>query len=228
MAAQKLDVSSLDCCIFDFDGTIYPRLLLADAAAIFFKKIRDNTSLTRLKVLAEKSESQPFDVTLVEFTQLIDGIDAVGFDSICCSLLDSVYPSFGKVMETLRTFGLPCYLSSLTTKAVASAVAKKYGFVDYTFFDYPIVSSNGRSIYSALSSTSPLLLDFFNFKQHACVNKNILPSSFLYAGDSEQDLCLFREAKISVGVNPKKELLNLDLILADKDDPWRTFLTLIE
>lgn len=212
--------------IFDFDGTLYPQILLVDLALDYFKK-KDNFTdsacegkCMSLKNLIRHRGEYSFSEISKKFANLLTDVRCQSFYSELQNLLKSCYPASIAFIDKLNESGKKCFLVSLTTEKVAKEVTKIYGFRDYYCRDLEKELREGSEVFTG---RYPQKIDSLRSYKEASLSKfGIAAEKFFMAGDSVEDTSLISKAYIKVLVNPLTSLkgLNPDLVLNSQKDPW--------
>ena len=79
---NSIDDLGIKNIIFDFDGTMHPKLFLAYASKTFFKNSGEFSHLNKLLKLSKNKKSS-FEEILIEYINIMKGISASYFDDFC-------------------------------------------------------------------------------------------------------------------------------------------------
>ena len=231
----RKSLERVDFAIFDFDGTIYPRLFLYDLAYNVFsvKNLSRNVDkLKKLESISNLYKEDKFKEAYLSFLDLLKLEKKQEFVQVTDKLVDNIYEYAKKTIGKLHEkYNLDIYLVSITSSFIAEIVAKKLNLEGFEAVEFLTIKKEGEWLFDGkvqLEINDPeimkktLLTQLFskvgNGKKFACfVN-------------SEDDLPIIEKASLKIGINPTKELLSkskLDLIMVDDMDPWIKFYELL-
>lgn len=223
----------MDYAIFDFDGTIYPRLFLYDLARRIFSEDSDEEryrdKLRDLNNIVGAYGYVNFKIVYSKFLDIIKGEDKAYFEKVTKDLMAGTYPYAKAVINKLQDrYNMRTYLISLTADFIAKTTKEKFGFDEVFSVGY-LTTDNGRfngKTATKIDSAKKMKIQLFK-KLNAKVRNN---EEFICFFDSEDDLYIADFARLRVGVNPSGELANsvdFDMILTGKQDPWKKFYSLV-
>jgi phosphoserine phosphatase len=222
------DLHGLDSAIFDFDGTVYPRMFLFDLTKDIFSMEENKAKLLGLNEIAGLYKKGDFKVAYGNFFKLLEGESREKFKRRTEDLIKDSYEYAKRTIAKLDTeYGIKSYLISLTSDFIADVVKKNFDFKEVFSVKYSYDNSKGT-----FTGDSPdIITDPQKIKSGMLKNLETQKlGKFISFFDSEDDLSIAKYATFRVGINPRESLLeeaDFDLILKDNMDPWRGFYELI-
>jgi phosphoserine phosphatase len=222
---NSIDDLGIKNIIFDFDGTMHPKLFLADASKTFFKNSGEFSHLNKLLKLSKNKKSS-FEEILIEYINIMKGISASSFDDFCLKHPIDYYPSLKCTIKKFKSLGLKIFLSSLTSKAIAERVKNELNLDGCTYFPYPINYFQKNKKFAQLENGINVS-NLAKFKLDSCIEQGWIGASpIIMVGDSSQDDELFNFSSISIGINPTSSF-PFNYIFRDLKDPWKKLINLI-
>jgi phosphoserine phosphatase len=218
--SSKLE--DLDFAIFDFDGTLYPGMILLDLIEYTFSE--DIYKMSRLENIKRDYKNGLFVKSYKNFLNLLKGEEKCKVSENANFLLNKSYPSSREFVSKLNEkYNLKCKLVSLTADFIADLVRKRYGFIEASAINYSTKICWGKEYFTGLSNDK--IIEPQNLKKKLFLKLSDIKKSskFIYFCDSLDDLKILEDAYIKVAINPNKKILELiefDLIINDFKDPW--------
>lgn len=228
-------LKDLDFAIFDFDGTIYPRLFLYDLAEKVFEIKEEPIKTEKLKRLNQINNlysENKFREAYLEFLDILRFEKKEELVEVTNKLLDNIYKYAEIAIRRLhKKYDLDLYLISVTSSFVAEAVIKKLDMQGFEAVNFLTVEKNGDLFFDG---NSDLIINTPQIMKESLLrhlfSKIDNKKKFVCFVNSEDDLPIIERASLSVGINPTKKLLDkskLDRIMIDKVDPWIKFCELL-
>ena len=229
------NLKDLDFAIFDFDGTIYPRLFLYDLAVRVFEVKEEpikTEKLRRLNQINKLYSENKFREAYLEFLDILRFEKKEELVEVTDKLLDNIYKYAEITIRKLHEkYDLDLYLISVTSNFVAEAVIKKLDMQGFEAINFLTVEENGDLFFDG---NSDLVINTPQIMKESLLrrlfSKMDNKRKFVCFVNSEDDLPIVEKSSLSVGINPTKELLDksrLDKIMIDKVDPWIKFCELL-
>jgi phosphoserine phosphatase len=215
-------LKDLDFAIFDFDGTLYPGMILLDLAEYTFSK--NIYKLSKLNNIKREYNSGLFVESYKNFLDLLNGEEKGKLSENANFILDRCYPNGIEFVNKLtRKYNLKCKLVSLTADFIADLVMKRYGFVEVSAINYSTKIFEGIEYFTGLSNDK--IIEPSDLKKNLFLKLSDIKKSskFIYFCDSLDDVKILEDAYIKVAINPNNkisELIEFDLIVKDFNDPW--------
>jgi phosphoserine phosphatase len=226
---NRLD--NIKYALFDFDGTIYPNLLLVDLARYIFTKHAKMgeekyvKKLLELSDLLRRSNKITFQEASLGFIDILKGESYSEFVEQSSVFIDRISDRVKFFVIFLRKNNIKCFLVSLTADFIASQVASALSFDKFYSVKYETFKGDAGEILFSGNFT-PSVIDPKKFKLGALKYFNLLSlpkEHLLVIGNSVDDIELFKRAGHRIVVNPASELLEqcaFDLVVRNKKDPW--------
>ncbi|MBN2013718.1 MAG: haloacid dehalogenase-like hydrolase [Candidatus Altiarchaeota archaeon] len=220
-------IRDIEYIVFDFDGSIYPCILLLDLALDFFYSYSGEKGefmaekrSRLLSLIGEKNKKSFYELSL-EFASVLEGIPCVEFNKKIPVFLQNCYPNALKFINALKKRGKKCFLVSLTSEAVSREAMQMFGFDGYWCRTLRKTIKEGVEFFDGNYVDN--INDLTEFKARCLDEFKIRDEVFGMVGNDVEDVLLFESAYLKVGVNPTKELMDevdLDFVLVDRKDPW--------
>jgi phosphoserine phosphatase len=222
---------SVRYAIFDFDGTIYPRLFLFDLTKKIFTDQGANNKLEKLNLIAKLYKQGTFVKAYNEFIELLKGEDRNLFKANTEEMMNTTYSYARLTVEKMHDkYNIQSYLISLTSDFISEVVKDTFPFEEVFSIKYLSDVDDDRIVFNG--KIGGQIKDQQEMKQtmiNALLSSRpeIREEGYACFFDSRDDIPVAKSAMLKVGVNPSKELvkeINFDLILSGNDaDPWKSF-----
>jgi phosphoserine phosphatase len=229
------NLEDLDFAIFDFDGTIYPKLFLYDLVVKVFEIKEEpirTKKLKRLNHINNLYSENKFREAYLEFLDILRFEKKEEFVEITNKLLNNIYKYAEITVKKLhKKYDLDLYLISVTSDFVAKAVIKKLDMQGFEAINFLTVKKDGSLFFNG---SSDLIIDTPKVMKELLLKRLFSridnKKKFVCFVNSEDDLPIVERASLKVGINPTKELLDkskLDMVMIDRIDPWIKFCELL-
>ncbi len=227
-------LKEIDNAVFDFDGTVYPRLFVFDVTKRTFDTHAGDEKykkkLGKLNDIATVYAGGDFKGAYAMFLDLLKGEDRAEFVRNAKELMTtSSYPYAKRTIEKLRDkYGIKAFMISLTADFIGDQAREHFGFE--RVFSVGYLSEHGRFT----GNTSEPVEHPEEMKSRMLTELDELRGGrgkYVCFFDSGDDLPVAESAALKVGVNPKPKLLEqvtFDVALNNKEkDPWEEFYKLL-
>lgn len=228
-------LKGMDYAVFDFDGTIYPKLLLFDVTKKVFefhKEERYKEKLENLINILNIFKVGNFVEAQNEYLKLIHGEDREEFIKTAKELISGCFPFAQPAIRKLREgYKLKCYMISLTPDFIAGVIAEIFGFEKVFSVGYlHEKGENGDRFTGKIAGTVEAPHEIKS-KMLSELQKYVgTGKKFICFFDSVDDLPIANAAALRIMVNPRVDLskeIDVDWVLNDKIDPWKKFYEVI-